>query len=184
VTSPVAFLSNTPTRPWDRRIGGAIVLLSLLAFGVAMPFAAVPAREMPAFVPAYGSALTLNDLITALLLISQFRQLRSPSVLILGVGYLFNACIVAAHTLSFPGMFGLAGLIGGGDQTAPWLYVFWHVTFPLFVIAYALIAHTTADRPLPAAKIGFATWWGSPAGCWLPAASSGSRPPASIICRG
>jgi signal transduction histidine kinase len=157
---PASFLSNTPARPWDRRLGGAIVLLSLLAFAVTVPFAGLPWLQEPAFVPAYGSALVLTYLITALLLISQFRQLRSPSVLIIGAGYLFNGCVTTAHVLSFPQVFGPGSLIGGTDQTAPWLYVFWHAVFPVFVIAYALVAHTTADRPLAAARVGPAIWSG------------------------
>jgi signal transduction histidine kinase len=157
---PASFLSNTPARPWDRWIGSAIVLLSLLAFGLAVPFAGVPWPQIPAFIPAYGAALILNDLITAVLLISQFRQLRSPSVLILGAGYLFDAGIIAAHVLSFPDVFGPASLIGGNDQTAPWLYVIWHAVFPVFVIAYALIAHSAADRPLAPSRVDLASWAG------------------------
>jgi len=180
---PASFLSNTPARPWDRRIGAAIVLLSLLAFTIAVPLAAAPWPEVPAFIPAYGSALILNDLITAVLLISQFRQLRSPSVLILGSGYLFSACIIAAHALSFPGVFAPAGLLGGNEQTAPWLYVEWHFLFPLFVIAYALIAHGAADRPLAVAKIDRATWIGVAGGLlaaggliWLTTAGADNLP--------
>ena len=148
-----AFLSNTPSRAWDRRIGAAIVVLSLVAFGFAVPHASMPLPAVPAFVPACEAALILNDLITAVLLINQVRHLRSLSVLILGSGYLFDACLIIAHMLAYPGVFGPMGVIGGNDQTTPWLYGLWHFFFPGYVLAYALIAHSAADRPIAADKV-------------------------------
>ena len=147
------FLSNTPARPWDRRLGTAIVLASLFAFGLAVPYANAPWPEVPAFIPAYESSLILNDLITAVLLISQFRQLRALSLLVLGSGYLYDALLVTAHALSFPGVFAPDGLIGGTLQTTPWLYVFWHAVFPVFVIIYGALAHTRRDRPIEAGSV-------------------------------
>jgi len=153
---PAPFLSNTPARPWDRRLGIAIVLLSLVAFAVAMPYSHVAWPSVPAFIPAYEAALVLNDLITAVLLLSQFRQLRAPSLLMLGTAYFYDALVVGAHALSFPGVFAPAGLIGGNEQTTPWLYVFWHAVFPIFVIAYAAVAHSRRDRAIDPARVGSA----------------------------
>src|SRR5579871_4058224 len=150
------FLSTVPDRRWHRRIAGTIVVLSLVAFGFAVPFAGTPWPKVPAFIPAYESALILNDLITAVLLIGQFRQLRAPSLLVLGSGYLFDAFVITAHLLSFPGVFGPSGLLGGNEQTTPWLYVFWHGIFPLYVIVYALLAHRRSDRPLARPDSGIA----------------------------
>src|SRR5271155_2949110 len=153
---PAPFLSNTPARPWDRRLGIAIVLLSLAAFALAVPYSHVPWPSVPAFIPAYEAALILNDVITAVLLISQFRQLRALSLLVLGAAYFYDALVVGAHVLSFPGVFAPAGLIGGNDQTTVWLYVFWHAVFPIFVIGYGVIAHTGRDRPIAPARVGIA----------------------------
>jgi len=121
----VPFLSNTPARPWDRRIAGAVVVLALLGFALAAPFAKTLWPAIPAFIPAYEAALVLNDLITAILLFTQFRQLRTPSLLILGSAYLFNVVVIGAHALSFPGAFTEAGLLGGHEHYAhrpvpPW----------------------------------------------------------------
>ena len=154
------FLSNTPARPWDRRIAGAIVVLSLVAFALAVPFANVPWPAIPAFIPSYEAALILNDLFTAVLLIGQFRQLRAVSLLVLGTAYLCDALVVLAHLFSFPGVFSVTGLLGGNEQTTPWLYAFRHGIFPLFVIAYAAIAHRGLDRPIPAARVGSALLFG------------------------
>lgn len=128
----------------EKKIAGAIALLCLVVFVVAVPFVRIPLPRMPAFIPAYQAALFFIDLITAALLIDQCLRLRSFSLLVLASGYLFDALMIVPHTLSFPGAFATAGLIGGGMQTTAWLYVFWHGGFPLFVMAYALLRGSDA----------------------------------------
>lgn len=117
----------------------AVVLVSVLAFVAATPFAHVPLLKIPAFIPSYESALALTDLVTAALLFGWVNRGRSLAFLILACGYLFNAAIIVMHALSFPGAFSETGLLGANDQTTAWLYVFWHCGFPLFVLGYALV---------------------------------------------
>ena len=147
-------MSNAPARSADRWLAAAAVLVSLVAMGFAVPFANLRWPAIPAFIPAYEAALILTDLITALLLIGQFKQLRTPSLLVLGAGYLFDALIVVVHLLSFPGVFTEAGLLGGHTQTTPWLYTLWHGGFPVFIVVYAAIAHRQSDRPLDETQAG------------------------------
>jgi hypothetical protein len=80
----------------------------------------VPLIKVPAFIPAYESALVFGDLITALLFLGQFSQLRSPSLLALAAGYLFDALMIIPHALSFPDLFAPMGLLGGNSQTTAW----------------------------------------------------------------
>jgi hypothetical protein len=103
------------------------------------------------------------DLITAVLLYEQFSRLRAVSVLTLAAGYLFDALLIVAHTLTFPGALTPTGLLGAQMQTTAWLYVFWHGGFPLFVIGYALLRRreTTGTmepvvRPVFAAVVSIA----------------------------
>lgn len=105
-----------------------------------MPLAQLPLAPVPAFLPAYQSALVVNDVITAVLLFGQFAILRSRALLVLASAYLFSAFMAVAHALSFPGLFAPTGVLGAGGQTTAWLYFFWHGIFPLLVIAYALFA--------------------------------------------
>ena len=93
---------------------------------------------VPAFVAAYQSALAINDIITAVLLLSQFTILRSRGLLLLASGYLFTAAAAIVHALTFPGLFTPTGLFGAGPQTTVWLYMIWHGGFPLFVLGYGL----------------------------------------------
>jgi len=122
----------------QRRVAGAVAIASAVVFLAALPFAKQPLTPVWAFIPAYQSALALNDLITAVLLFGQFAILRSRGLLLLASGYLFAAFMAALHALSFPGLFAPGGLLGAGPQTTAWLYMFWHAGFPLLVIAYAL----------------------------------------------
>ena len=115
-----------------------MVGISIVLFVLAVPYAGVPLTPVPAFVASYQSALAVNDIITAILLYSQFGALRTRALLLLASGYLFTAAAAAAHALSFPGLFAPEGLLGGGSQTTVWLYMIWHGVFPLLVLGYAL----------------------------------------------
>ncbi|WP_456640236.1 MASE4 domain-containing protein [Bradyrhizobium sp. USDA 10063] len=98
----------------------------------------MPLTPVPAFVASYQSALAINDLITAVLLFSQFVILRWRALLLLASGYLFTAAAAVTHALTFPGLFAPTGLFGAGPQTTVWLYMVWHGFFPLMVLGYAL----------------------------------------------
>ena len=131
----------------SREIGLALAAVSVSAvlFVAALPFASMPLGRIDAFIPSYESALTVCDLITAVLLFGQFVVLRSTAAFALACGYLFTALADFAHLLSFPGAFSETGLFGGNSQTTIWLYVFWHGGFPLFVMAYALLKSERRD---------------------------------------
>ena len=133
------FLSTMPASRRDRRAAWAVVVVSSVLFVCAAPFATVPLTPIPAVVASYQSVLATNDLITAILLYSQFGLLRSRALLLLASGYLFTAVAAIVHLLTFPGVFAPTGLLGAGPQTTAWLYIVWHGGFPLLVLGYALL---------------------------------------------
>ena len=133
------FLSTMSATRGDRRAALAVVGVSAVLFACAVPFAGVPLAPVPAFVASYQSALAINDLITAILLFSQFAISRSRALLLLASGYLFTAMAAIVHALTFPDLFAPAGLFGAGPQTTVWLYMVWHGGFPLLVLGYALL---------------------------------------------
>src|SRR3954465_2569154 len=110
------FLSTKPATRSDRISALAVVGVSAALFACAVPFAGVPLAPVPAFVASYQSALAINDLITAVLLFSQFRISRSRALLLLASGYLFTAIAAVVHALTFPGLFTPGGLLGAGPQ--------------------------------------------------------------------
>jgi signal transduction histidine kinase len=130
------FLSTAAAQPRERRLALSVVLASVAIFLAAAPFAKAPLAPVWAFLPAYQSALVINDAITAVLLLGQFAILGQAGLLLLAAAYVFSALMAVAHALSFPGLFAPFGLLGSGPQTTAWLYFLWHAGFPLLVIAY------------------------------------------------
>ncbi|MGY8710113.1 PAS domain S-box protein [Bradyrhizobium sp. 18BD] len=131
------FLSTLPASAADRTAALAIVGISSILFALAVPFAGIPLLPVPGFVASYQSALAVSDVITAVLLLSQFSVLRTRALLLLATGYLFTAAAALVHALTFPGLFTPTGLFGAGRQTTVWLYMIWHAGFPLCVLGYA-----------------------------------------------
>ncbi|WP_342740320.1 PAS domain S-box protein [Bradyrhizobium sp. B117] len=131
------FLSTLPATSTDRRAALWIVGVSSVLFALAVPFAGIPLLPVPAFVASYQSALAVSDIVTAVLLLSQFAVLRTRALQWLATGYLFTAAAALVHALTFPGLFAPTGLFGAGGQTTVWLYMIWHGGFPLFVLGYA-----------------------------------------------
>jgi len=148
-----AFLGTAPAGRWDWRLAMGFVVLSFLGLIAIAPFARMRLAPLPQFVPAYESALWVCDMATALLLLGQFHRSRSPSLLALSGGYLMSSLIIPPHMMAFPGLFAPQGLLGGAGPTIAWLYVLWHIGFPLFVLAHSLVARVetrdgwTVQRP-------------------------------------
>ena len=133
------FLSTAPAEARDRRLAFSVVLVFAALFIAVTPYVRVPLPRAWGLISVYDAALATSDLITASLLFAQFTIGRSRAVLVLASGYLFTACIVVPHALTFPRLFSPGGLLDAGPQTAAWLYMIWHAAFPLAVIAYALL---------------------------------------------
>jgi PAS domain S-box-containing protein len=166
------FLSTLPATSRDRAWAFAVVGVSSVLFVSAALYATVPLAPVPAFISSYQSALAINDLLTAILLFSQFAILRSRALLLLASGYLFTSVAAVVHALTFPGLFAPAGLLNAGPQTTAWLYQIWHIGFPILTLGYALLKGSdggpkirgSADRAIlgsivaVAVAISFATW--------------------------
>lgn len=144
------FMSSLPPGRRERRLALATVLVSAVIFAALAPFAAMPLAPGWAFIPVYQSAIVVNDMVTAGLLLGQYAILREKPLLVLAGGYLFTAFMAGTHMLTFPGLFTPTGLLGAGEQTTAWLYLFWHGGFPLSVAAYALLRATSRGRLAPA----------------------------------
>jgi hypothetical protein len=130
-------LSSLSPGQAQRRLALAVALALLVAFVIMVgPLSTIQLARIDAFVPAYATAIFVNDSITAILLFAQFSIARSRALLVIASGYLFTALVVIPWMLTFPGVFAPSGLLGAGPQTTTWLYILWHAGFPMFVIAY------------------------------------------------
>ena len=140
--------ASAPAQPFDRRVATAVAVVSAVVFAAVVPMVGQKLPEHAAFIPAFESAVAINDVVAAALLLGQFREARRPSLLLLMASFIFTACIVMAHLLSFPGLAG-PGSLFGGPQTTAWLWVAWHVTPPIVVTGYALMVGGRHDPALP-----------------------------------
>ncbi|AHY54150.1 ATP-binding protein [Bradyrhizobium japonicum] len=144
----VISLANLPAGPRERRFVFVVAALLFIPFGAILPFAGASVPEIGAFVPATSAMILINDLITSVLLYAQCSVAPSRSILALASGYLFTALIVVPYTLAFPGAFTATGLIGAGEQTAPWLILSWHFLFFVALLAYARLKDLDRADPL------------------------------------
>ena len=152
------FLSTLPATARDRKIAFSVVSASAIFFAAALPFSRLQLPAVPAFVASYQSALAICDVITTILLLSQFSLLRSRALLILASGYLFTAMAALLHALTFPNLFAASGLLNAGPQTTAWLFMIWHGGFPLFLLGYALLKNERGGHEVKG-SIGAAVVW-------------------------
>jgi len=152
------FLSTLPASARDRKIAFGVVAASAIFFAAALPFARVPLPAVPAFVASYQSALVICDVITAILLLSQFALLRSRALLVLASGYIFTAVAAVLHALTFPNLLTANGLLSGGPQTSAWLYMAWHGGFPLFALGYAVLKDRDGGPQVKGSTRGSILW--------------------------
>lgn len=96
------FLSTLPATSTDRSAALWIVGVSSVLFALAVPFAGIPLLPVPAFVASYQSALAVSDIVTAVLLLSQFAVLRTRALQWLATGYLFTAAAALVHEAALP----------------------------------------------------------------------------------
>lgn len=134
-----ANIGLTKVQPTSRQKWSALATVAVLMVAVAgvAPYAATPLPRFAAFIPFLNATIVVTDLVTAILLLAQFSISRSRALLVLAGGYLFTALIVIPHALTFPGAFSPKGLLGAGPQTAAWLYISWHLGFPMSLLLYA-----------------------------------------------
>jgi signal transduction histidine kinase len=146
--------SVSPSRG-QKRLALTVVLVLLLALAL-WPASHIQLARIDAVVPAYATAVFVNDSITAVLLFAQFSILRSRALLAIASGYVFTALVVMAWMLTFPGLFAPTGLLGAGLQSTTWLYILWHSGFPMLVIAYALLKDADPAKQLWHGSVGAA----------------------------
>ena len=133
------WLIDLPATPRQRFFAGMAAVISLGAPVVLAPFAAQQLPEINAFIPAFEAAIFVTDLLTSVLLLSQFCIHHSRSLLALASGYLFTALMIVPHALTFPGVISSTGFLGAGLQTTAWLYWFWHIGYVAAILAYAYL---------------------------------------------
>ena len=138
--------------PTARQTWWAIIVTVVVLAGSAavVPVATHPLVELNALFPSLDAIVFVSDLVTAVLLYTQFSVSRSRALLALATGYLFTAFIVIPHALTFAGAFSPTGLLGANIQTGSWLFIFWHIGFGAALLAYAVLREARLAGSVPA----------------------------------
>ena len=137
-TNADIWLLNLPPTRQQRRWAVAVAACQVAALVLLAPFAGIQLSQISSFIPTVEGIIFVTDLLTAMMLFSQFAAYRQHTALILACGYLSSALIIIPHALSFPDAFSPTGLLGAGLQTTGWLYFFWHFLFSFALMGYAL----------------------------------------------
>jgi signal transduction histidine kinase len=144
----VPWLSDLPPTAFQTWSAVAVAAFVLAAFIAIAPFSGRPLGALNIFFPLLDAIVFVTDLVTAVLLFSQFAISGSRALLTLANGYLFTGLIVVPHALTFTGAFSPTGLLGANIQTGSWLFIFWHIGFAVALLAYALLTINNRAQPL------------------------------------
>lgn len=131
-------LFTMPSNRLQRRstfiIGLIIAFITLLC----VPFARMDLPKSNTFLPTLLGTVVCFEWMTIFVFYNQFRIHRSPQILVLCAAYAYTSLMTLAYLLLFPGFFP-PYYFKPGNQTAEYLYVFWHAGFPLAILAYTFM---------------------------------------------
>ena len=99
-----------------------------------------PMTPLPAFIPAYITAVVMTELITAYLLFVHTPLSRRFDLLWLAGAYLFSSAMAGGELAVLPGVLSLPGLFSAGPEGAVWIWVLWHGGFPAMVVAAMVVS--------------------------------------------
>lgn len=128
--------------PYTRRhraVALGVVAAMLIVWVFVAPYANVQMGRIDSFLPVVQTVMSAADLLTATLLFAQYWVQPHRALLLIASGYIFAGSFAFLQTLSFPGSYAPNGLIGDVYNTPAWFFVLWYTTFPLSILAYALL---------------------------------------------
>ena len=118
-----------PRRVWLWLAGVVVIVASV------QPYSGVQIGPRPSFVPAMLSLVFGLDLLTALLLVREFRESGNRRAIALASAYVLSLGVLAGYAAAFPGVLDPVPPLGAWPSTAPWLWVAWHTGFPVLLAA-------------------------------------------------
>lgn len=129
----------------------ALVIVAISVFSVL--YGQLPGEPSGAFLGAYGTAVTLLESFSAILLFAQFRKTGHLTFGLLAMAYLWVALIAPVQVAVLAGAFTDVALVSNSPSLAAWLWTFWHLGFPLFIAVAMLL-----NGKNPVVIHDFASW--------------------------
>ncbi|NMH60382.1 sensor domain-containing diguanylate cyclase [Alteromonas ponticola] len=114
-----------------------VSIILLLGSGWAIVNGTAEGTVSPSFLGSYGTAVFIFEVITSLLLLSQFLRTGRFTYAFLSMAYLWVALISPVQIMLLNDTISLTSSFRAGGKEASWLWTFWHVGFPV-IIAIAL----------------------------------------------
>ena len=156
----------------QRRLATLLVMLIVLVAVATIPHAEAPLPVVAPFLPIFAAVVSLTEGLTAYLLMVQYLTTRRLYLVPMACAYMYVALMVSIQLLVFPGVFGPAGLLGGNNQSAVWLWVLWHGGYPLLICVSVLLRDWGRLRELErrvSTRQGLLLFLGAPLLAWLAA---------------
>jgi len=116
----------------------AIAIIAAL-IAITFPFAARPLPHVAAFLPMFAVYAVGADALSAYLLLTHARVVRYPPLAMLAAAFVFGGSVAGLQVMTFPTAFTPSGLFDVNGQTSVWMWTFWHLGFPLWILAYAIV---------------------------------------------
>ena len=147
---------DVPASATQRYAALAMAALLVVSTCTALLTGNVVGPEIKAFIPIAVTTWLLADLLTAFLLLAQFYVNGRIMIALLVLAYAFSGSMSVAYIGVFPGVFLPRDLPLAGQQVSVALWLLWHTTFPLLVMA-ASFNDATVGRLVSRRTIAFVT---------------------------
>jgi diguanylate cyclase (GGDEF)-like protein len=116
-------------------IAGVVIVGASAAL---LPVARHTLAPTTSFVPAILAVVACFDLMCTYLLISDYLDTGDARMLCMAAAYIWSLVLMAGYALAFPGVFSNTPPFAAVPSTTAWLYVGWHVGFPVLLgVAWA-----------------------------------------------
>jgi diguanylate cyclase (GGDEF)-like protein len=134
-----------------------VLLLIVFACWVAKDLS-LPLPEVHSFLPMYVTAVVILESITGYLLLAQFATSRMVYPGFVASAYLFLVPLMTVQLMVFPGVFSATGLLNAGQQSAVWIWVFWHAGFPAFILLALAAEYKIGSRQIAVSHLKYWLW--------------------------
>ena len=133
--------SHLSTRPrkFQYCILAFLALLVLAGSGWTLFVAQEPSIPSAGFLGAYGTAVFLLEIISAILLFAHYRQTSLMTFAVLSMAYFWVAILAPVQVSLLSDSLSLFSLITASNGDAAWIWIAWHLGFPILVTAAMLL---------------------------------------------
>jgi len=98
-----------------------------------LPLGTIQGPVSSSFVPAMVSVVACFDLISVYLLVGDYRDRGDLRLLVMAAAYTWSLIVMLGYTLAFPGAVSPHPPLAVNPSMPPYLYVAWHVGFPVLL---------------------------------------------------